>query len=136
MKPEVVVQARGAALEPADHDEGRQRARSSRPSPAPALGRKTVVRASRHCLVGAVSVFDHQPLAAASPPDTLLSVLKHLIPHLRLTSRLAQAPSFFAASRKFLTVAVGALRPSSFSPWRLTQITGTFIFKSGATSAL
>ena len=34
----------------------------------------------------------------------------------------------------FLTVAAGALRPSSFSPWRLTQITGTFIFSTGAMS--
>ena len=45
------------------------------------------------------------------------------------------APSFAAASRRFLTVASGALRPSSFSPWRLTQITGTFIFRQGAMSA-
>ncbi len=51
------------------------------------------------------------------------------------TLEVAQdAPSFFTASRKVFTVALGALRPSSFSPWRLTQITGTFIFSSGATS--
>jgi hypothetical protein len=46
------------------------------------------------------------------------------------------APSFFTASRKFFTVALGALRPSSFSPWRLTQITGTFIFSTGAMSVV
>jgi hypothetical protein len=45
------------------------------------------------------------------------------------------APSFAAASRMFLTVASGALRPSSFSPWRFTQITGTFSFSAGPTSA-
>ena len=52
----------------------------------------------------------------------------------RSRRRQPPAPSFFAASRKVLTSAVGFLRPSSFSPWRLTQITGTFIFSSGATS--
>ena len=46
------------------------------------------------------------------------------------------APSSFAAARRFFVCAVGGFRPSSFSPWRLTQITGTFIFSSGATSAL
>src|SRR5689334_7461898 len=51
------------------------------------------------------------------------------------TLEIAQdAPSFLAASRNVFTVALGALRPSSFSLWRLTQITGTFIFSSGATS--
>jgi len=35
-----------------------------------------------------------------------------------------------------LTVALGALRPSSFSSWRLTQITGTFIFSTGAMSVV
>ena len=44
------------------------------------------------------------------------------------------APSFAAASRMFLTVASGALRPSSFSPWRLTQMVGTFSFSAGPTS--
>ena len=54
--------------------------------------------------------------------------------HHRLVGGDQPAPSLFAASRKFLTVAVGGLRPSSFSPLRLTQITGTFIFSTGAMS--
>ena len=52
----------------------------------------------------------------------------------RRRRRAQPAPSLFAASRKFLTVAVGGLRPSSFSPLRFTQITGTFIFSTGAMS--
>src|ERR1700733_4037707 len=55
---------------------------------------------------------------------------------LRNLKETQDAPSLAAASRKFLTVAEGALRPSSFSPCRLTQIPGTFILSTGAMSVL
>src|SRR6201999_2174584 len=55
---------------------------------------------------------------------------------LRKVKVAQDAPSLAAASRKFLTVAEGALRPSSFSPCRFTQITGTFIFRTGAMSVV
>src|SRR6185312_88365 len=53
---------------------------------------------------------------------------------LRKLKDAQDAPSLATASRKFLTVAEGALRPSSFSPWRFTQMTGTFILRTGAIS--
>ena len=49
---------------------------------------------------------------------------------------MAQAEPGFAAVAlaSSAAAAVGGLRSPSFSPLRFTQITGTFIFKSGATS--
>ena len=52
------------------------------------------------------------------------------------TARRPQATfSSFAASRRVLTSSVGFFwLPSSFCPRRLTQITGTFIFRHCSTS--
>ena len=64
--------------------------------------------------------------ASVNPGDVLAKI--------ESSARFYFAPSFAAASRRFLTVASGALRPSSFSPCRFTQITGTFIFSAGPMS--
>ena len=70
------------------------------------------------------------PQAASRPPpfggEAGVRPRHHrLIGGVGLTLLGAQpAPSRLAASRRFFTVAVGGLRPSSFSPLRLTQITG------------
>ena len=116
MEREVVVKARRPALEAPDHDQVRQRPAPRRAAPhPPAVPREPLVSAGGHSLVG--SVAERRRRSRDGP-----------------RSRSHQAPSFFAASRKFFTWAVGGFPPSSFSPWRFTQMTGTFIFRSGATS--
>src|SRR5918999_4815495 len=106
MEVEVVVQARRPALQAADHDQVRQRA-SSRRAPAAApemspLGGEALACSADHRLVGGIGGNGawHR-------------------------TRGYFTPSLAAASRRFFTSAVGFLRPSSFSPRRLTQITGT-----------
>ncbi len=116
------MQARRPALEPADHDQVRQRALALGLTPAPLelapLGREALLRPRDHRLVGGIVRLAARALASS-----------------RCGPRQPPAPSFFAASRKLRDLRVGFLRPSSFSPCRLTQITGTFIFSSGSTSA-
>ena len=77
---------------------------SGRVAEAPPLGREPLVRTRHHRLVRGIA----RTTSAGAEP----------------LRRVAQG----------LDLAVGGLRPSSFSPWRLTQITGTFIFSSGAMS--
>ena len=108
----------------------RQSAASKASRPA-ASGRRARLGA-RACLRRCMRV-DTGPLGAKTRDATKLRNARRRFETL---DNAQDAPSFFAASRKFLTVALGALRPSSFSPWRLTQITGTFIFSSGATSVV
>ena len=119
-----MVEARRPALEAADHDQVRKRPVALRlPAAAvevAALGGEALARSRHHRVVGGVGA-SRAPLERSCGPDG--------------SPAQPPAPSFFAASRKLRTSASGFLRPSSFSPRRLTQITGTFIFSTGAMSA-
>src|SRR5690606_5845153 len=94
-----------------------------------AIGREALVGALHHRLVGGVDVAGFAHGAVLHPLNARWSAAG---PPARRGPYLA--PSFAAASRKFLTSAVGFARPPSFSPRRFTQMTGTFILSSGTTS--
>ena len=119
MEVQVVVEARGPALEAADHDQVRQRALGAAPPGAPrllALGGKALVGAGDHRLVGGI---------LASDPSWSA--------HKRALSRSWSSPWRRVEPRRrgrSLPPRSASARPSSFSPWRLTQITGTFILSS------
>ncbi len=119
-----MMQACRPALEPTDHDQVREDARFAAirmALGAAAIGGEALMRPGDHRLVGGVG----RRLAAGRWFGGW-RVGRHADAYL--------APSLAAASRKVLTSAVAFFRPSSFSPWRLTQIVGTFIFSTGAMS--
>ena len=122
VRPAAAALLRAAEAGPTARRERREQARAA-PTAIGRRARETRVLCLRRCMgLGAAAPTRFENPSARRSFETLEDA--------------QDAPSFFAASRKFLTVALGALRPSSFSPWRLTQITGTFIFSSGATSVV